>query len=239
MTAAANARPAPSPREGRPRTTQQYVLDELRRAIIRRELRPGEPIRQDALAERLGVSRVPLREALNILQGEGQVLYLPHRGYQVVELSMDDLVEVYHLRRILETEAIRLGLPTMDDEDLAALETHMADVEAAGSRGDVIGMSMANRHLHFLIFDSAGMPRLSRTIRNLWDATDAYRSLYYAGEDNRERVFAEHRAIVAAARRRDVDEVVLLHDEHRGTAVRALTPIVDAAAGMDDGVPAR
>src|SRR5690606_28045233 len=93
-----------SPLSRRPQTTQQYVLDELRRAILNRQLKPGEPIRQDALAEHLGVSRVPLREALKVLQGEGQVLYLPRRGYQVVDLSIGDLVEVYHLRRILETE---------------------------------------------------------------------------------------------------------------------------------------
>lgn len=224
---------APATLARRPQTTQLYVLEELRRAIIRRELRPGEPIRQDALAKQLGVSRVPLREALNVLQGEGQVRYLPHRGYQVAELAMDDLIEVYHLRRLLESEAIRLGVPTMTDDDFHALERHESDVEGAGERGDIVGMSQANRDLHFRIFDSAHMPRLSRMIRNLWDATDAYRALYYAGEANRVQVRGEHRAIIDAARDRDVTALIRLQDEHRSTAVRALTPIVDGTGPAD------
>ncbi|QMU96915.1 GntR family transcriptional regulator [Microbacterium esteraromaticum] len=219
-----------SPLSRRPQTTQQYVLDELRRAIIRRELKPGEPIRQDALADRLGVSRVPLREALKILEGEGQVLYLPRRGYQIVDLSMADLVEVYHLRAILETEAIRLGVPALGDEDLDELEQLQDEIEAAGAVGDVITMSAANRRFHFLVFDLAGMPRLSRMIRNLWETTDAYRSLYYADVDNRAHVRAEHRAIVEAARARDVERFIALQDEHRSTTVRALSVIVDPSS---------
>lgn len=224
-----------SPLSRRPQTTQQYVLDELRRAIINRDLKPGEPIRQDALADRLGVSRVPLREALKILEGEGQVLYLPRRGYQVVELSMDDLIEVYHLRRLLETEAIRLGVPALGEEDLDELERLQEDINAAGAAGDVIAMSAANRRFHFLVFDLAGMPRLSRMIRNLWDTTDAYRSLYYAGVENRDHVREEHRLIVEAARAHDVERFIQLQDDHRSTAVRALSAIVDAERGGEAG----
>ena len=93
----------------RPPTAQEAVLAELRRAIAAGELRPGEQVLQDALAERFGVSRVPLREALKILEGEGQVTYRPHRGYFVAELDLDDLREVYRIRDLLETEAIDVG----------------------------------------------------------------------------------------------------------------------------------
>lgn len=82
----------------RPPTAQEFVLTELRRAIVSGQLRPGAAIRQDTLAESLGVSRVPLREALKILEGEGQVTYRPHRGYFVADLSYDDLREVYRIR---------------------------------------------------------------------------------------------------------------------------------------------
>lgn len=89
----------------RPPTTQEFVLQELRNAIVRGELPPRQPIRQDAIAQRFGVSRVPLREALKILEAEGQVVYRPHRGYSVAELALSDLLEVYRLRQLLESEA--------------------------------------------------------------------------------------------------------------------------------------
>jgi len=86
----------------RPPTAQEAVLAELRRFITTGRLRPGQQIVQDALAVQLGVSRVPLREALKILEGEGQVTYVAHRGYFVTELSLSDLLEVYRIREILE-----------------------------------------------------------------------------------------------------------------------------------------
>jgi DNA-binding GntR family transcriptional regulator len=85
-------------RSVRPPTTQEAVLAELRRMIARGEIRPGAQIVQDALADELGVSRVPLREALKMLEGEGLVTYRPHHGYFVTELSLADLLEVYRIR---------------------------------------------------------------------------------------------------------------------------------------------
>jgi DNA-binding GntR family transcriptional regulator len=84
-----------------PSTTPQHVLDGLREAIIGGDLRPGERVRQEDVAARLGVSVAPVREALRILEQEGQVTYLPRRGYFVTELEYDDLAEIYGLRRLL------------------------------------------------------------------------------------------------------------------------------------------
>ena len=89
-------------------------MAELRLAIASGDLRPGEQVLQDALAERFGVSRVPLREALKILEGEGQVVYRPHRGYFVAELDLDDLREVYRIRDLLESEAVRVAVPQIN-----------------------------------------------------------------------------------------------------------------------------
>lgn len=112
----------------KPSTAQEAVLAQLRRAIVSGELRPGEPIRQSALAERFGVSRVPLREALKILEGEGQVTYRPHRGYVVTELNMDDLLEVYRIRELLEGEAARRAVPRLSETDIATLGFAAAEV---------------------------------------------------------------------------------------------------------------
>ncbi len=210
----------------RPPTTQEFVLDELRRLILTGEMAAGAPIRQDALAERLGVSRVPLREALRTLEGEGQVVYRPHRGYQVADLSLDDLLEVYRIRELLETEATRKAVPLLTDEDIDRLVQAEADIEKAALAGDIVGMAAANRQFHFIVLEASGMPRLTRLVRVLWDATDAYRALYYSSTENRERVHHEHHAIIAAIRTRKSDDVIRLWDEHRNGAVTALREIV-------------
>ncbi|MFI0408218.1 GntR family transcriptional regulator [Actinomadura sp. 3N508] len=209
-------------RPRRPPTAQQFVLEEIRRAITGGELRPGTPIRQDALAAHLGVSRVPLREALKILEGEGLVTYQVHRGYSVVSLSMDDLREVYRIREILEAEAVRRAAGAITGADVDRLEEIQLDVERAGEAGDVAAMAAANRLFHFTLFERSGMPRLVRHIRLLWEATDAYRSLYYGDHENRERVNHEHRTVLAALRDRDAGKAIASLDEHRAHAVAAL-----------------
>ena len=206
----------------RPPTAQQFVLGEVRRAITTGELRPGAAIRQEALAERLEVSRVPLREALKTLEGEGLVTYRAHRGYRVVELSMADLREVYRLRELLEAEAVRAAVPLLDEAVFGRLEAAQAEVEQAAEEGAVAAMAAANRRFHFALFEAAAMPRLVRMIGTLWDSTDAYRSLYYAGDENRRHVVAEHRAALAALRAGDAEGAVRWFDRHRAAAVETL-----------------
>lgn len=209
-------------------TAQDTVLAALRSDILTGVLAPGDQVVQESLAERYGVSRVPLREALKTLESEGQVVYHPHRGYFVAELSVADLMEVYRLRAILEAEAIRAAVPTLSDEDVEALAELVADIDAAAAGGDVIAMTGANRRFHFALFDAAGMPRLSRLLRQLWEATDAYRALYFQAATNRDRVSGEHAEMVRALRARDADLLVRLHDRHRDNSVGAVRAVLEA-----------
>lgn len=208
-------------------TAQDTVLVALRADILDGTLAPGDQVVQESLAERYGVSRVPLREALKALEAEGQVVYHPHRGYFVTELSVADLLEVYRLRELLEAEAIRAAVPTLGDDDVDALADLVADIDDAAAAGDVIAMTEANRRFHFALFDAAGMPRLSRLLRQLWEATDAYRALYFQAGANRDRVAHEHAAMVQALRRRDALAVVELHDRHRANSVEAVRAVLE------------
>lgn len=203
----------------RPPTAQEAALAELRRAIASGVLKPGQPIAQASLAERLGLSRVPVREALKILQGEGQVEYEPHHGYSVTRLDLDDLREAYRIRQLLETEAARISVPRFGPEDVRVLAQAARDVDDAGDAEDYVTMAAANRRFHFLLVEGAQMPRLTHLVRILWDATDVYRSFYYADADNRHRVRAEHAGIVNAVAQGDVEVVVQQLDEHRQHAI--------------------
>lgn len=204
------------------------MLDALRRAITTGSLAPGRPIRQDAIAGELGVSRVPLREALKTLEAEGQVVYRPHRGYAVAELSLDDLLEVYRLRGLLESDAAAVAASRFTAADLAVIGEAALDVERAAEAADLVEMITANRRFHFALLQPCGMPRLLRIVRTLWDATDAYRAVYYNSETNRERVRAEHDAIVRAATEADADRLVTLLDDHRNHAVDSLRGTIGA-----------
>jgi DNA-binding GntR family transcriptional regulator len=219
----------------RPPTAQEAVLAELRRFVATGRLRPGQKIVQDALAVTLGVSRVPLREALKILEGEGQVSYVAHRGYFVTELSLSDLLEVYRIREILEAEAVTVAVPQMTPEDIDRLEEAERDVRQASNEADVIAMTSANRRFHFAIIEACALPKLVWLIRLLWDATEVYRSVYYNEEHNRELVEAEHRALVAAVRAGDVATALLVLTEHREHAIAALRPVLEP---VGDGEPA-
>lgn len=218
----------------RPPTTQEFVLDELRKAIVSRQLRPRQPIRQDTIAHRLGVSRVPLREALKTLEAEGQVVYRPHRGYSVAEMSLSDLLEVYRLRELLETEAAGAAVERFTDTELARITDAQRDVERAAETGDVAGMIAANRRFHFAVLDPCGMPRLLRIVRTLWDATDAYRAVYYNSEANRALVCREHEAIVEAAKQRDAADLAVALTEHRRHAVDTLSETIDEDTAAQD-----
>src|SRR3954447_7631810 len=112
-------------------TAQDVVLASVREAILSGVLEPGARLRQEELADLFGTSRIPVREALRALEYEGLVRSEPHRGFTVTSLDADDVDEVYDLRIVLETHALRLALPLLTDEDLAELEALYADMSEA------------------------------------------------------------------------------------------------------------
>ena len=129
-------------------TAQARAATALRAAILEGELRPGQRVNQEVWAERAGVSMIPVREALRGLAGEGLVTYRPRRGYAVTELDLGELDEVYRLRRLLETEALREGIPLATAADTDALCDAADACLAAGRRGDIAGQLAANRRFH-------------------------------------------------------------------------------------------
>lgn len=212
----------PPHRFARPQTAQQAVLAELRDLIVRGTMPPGTPIVQDALAERFGVSRVPVREALKILEGEGRITYAAHRGYTVTKLEVADLLEVYELRGVLESHVARKAVPLMQDGHLTRMRAAMDAMDAAADAQDMIEIGVQNRLFHFTVFEPSGLNRAIRIIHQLWDTTDPYRSLYFVKPLNRDTVNSEHVEIFDACAAGDADEVVRLHDAHRSHAVADL-----------------
>lgn len=209
-----------------PSTTTQHTLEALRRAIVAGQLRPGSRIGQEEFAGQLGVSIAPVREALRILEQEGQVTYLPRRGYFVTALEMADLEEIYGLRALLERQAARLALAGLDAAGLERIELAAADFVKAVESGDVVAELAANRRFHLAILDSPDQPHTMRLIRQLWDSTEAYRALYYNLAEERHSSVAAHDRILAALRAGDPERLVHELDAHRERALTVLRQVL-------------
>jgi DNA-binding GntR family transcriptional regulator len=207
-------------------TTAESALEWLRRAIVTRRLRPGERVLQEDVAKELGVSIGPVREALRVLEQEGQVTYRARRGYFVTELSVGDLREIYELRRILEERVARAALPTLEQEDFEHIASAAAECAAAAHAGDVARELEANRRFHMALLDGSGLTHTMRVIRLLWDQTEAYRAIYYNSSSERVATVAAHDRIVGALIARDADQLIEELDLHRARALAVLEEIL-------------
>jgi DNA-binding GntR family transcriptional regulator len=196
------------------------VRARLREDLLTRSLLPGQQIVQEALAERYGVSRVPLREALKELEADGLVTHEPHRGYFVTELNAAEMSEVYTIRALLEAEAIRRATPRLSDVDLAHIDELHQAFEDSLDQSDLGSIASANRAFHFAVFDACGLPRLVRLLHTLWDASDAYRSLYFQDPDTHRYICDEHLAHLEALARRDAEGAVETQRLHRERSVQ-------------------
>jgi DNA-binding GntR family transcriptional regulator len=213
-------------RAGGPGTAAQHALEALRRAMVDGELRPGDRVRQEEISEGLGVSIAPVREALATLEQEGQVRYLPRRGYFVAELDLGDLREIYELRQLLETRAAWRALPLLDEDAMERLEMAARDCVDAAAEGDVAAELEANRRFHFAVFDAPDQVHTARLIRLLWDSTETYRAMYYNAPEGRREAIDAHERIVAAVRAGDAEALIAAQDAHRGRALELLTRVL-------------
>lgn len=217
----------------RPPTTQEAVLAELRQMLVSGRLRPGDQIRQEALAADLNVSRVPIREALKTLESEGQITYRPRRGYFVTELSIEDVRELHRLRELLEEEALRVSLPRLTEADCERLRQAQRDLESAFAADDAAGSAAASRRFHFALFEPCGMVRLMRLIRVLWDATEPYRSAYFSLVDA-EEVLGRNQEIIDAIARNDTTAVIQRLAKHREDSIEALQGVLEPGRASGD-----
>ncbi len=213
-----------------PGTAQQHAVDSLRRLIVSGALRPGQRVNQEDVAEQIGLSVAPVREALRVLEQEGQLTYLPRRGYFVTELRIEDLEEIYELRQVLEERAARRALPTLDDDALQRIALAARDCMDAAEAGDVAAELAANRRFHFAVLDSPDQVHAMRLVRLLWDSTEAYRAMYYNSPAERIRSIDAHDRILAAIRAGDADRLVEELDAHRARALEVLRDVLLPAA---------
>ena len=207
-------------------TLTDATADALRGRIVAGAWPAGTPLRQEALAEELGVSRIPLREALRRLEAEGLVVVQPHRGAVVAALPTSDALELFELRALLEADLVRRAVPRLTAADDARLRAAALGFERAVIDGDVAAWGLANRDFHFALYAAAGRPRTLEVVERLHAQTDRLLRLQLALTDGVRRAVREHRAIAAAARARDPRRAAALVRRH----------ILDAGAALAEAL---
>ena len=190
------------------------VADELRRLIASGELLPGQPVRQEHMAEQLGVSRLPVREALRLLSADGLVSHVHNVGYTVTRLGQAEFGQIYPMRRLLESEVVR-DLPRATTAQLTAIAEVNDQVAEAAGKLDLAAMRARNQDFHFAIFRLSPRVLIVAEIERLWNLAAPYHAMYLYSADARRAVLAEHAEILAALRAADNEKLAALLEQHR------------------------
>ena len=177
----------------------------LREAILGGELKPGDRIRQEEVAERLGASRLPVREALRMLEAEGLTEHEAHKGARVPRLTPHEVDVVYQMRERLEPLALTESLPHLTVGEIRELE---AIHERIAADADLREFMVLDRAFHLGSYAGCASEQLSSTVTRLWNSTQPYRRAFMAlgGQQRRWIVDHEHRLILDAIERRDTDD---------------------------------
>jgi DNA-binding GntR family transcriptional regulator len=222
------------------RTMQEIAHETIRDAILSGRHRPGQRLVTDELARELGVSRMPVREALHRLGVAGLVSIAPHRGAVVSELSASECAELYRIRAVLDGLAARLATPTLVKADHARLRTLLQEMHASVQAKDLERLLQINREFHAVIWKAARAPRLQELLENLYDASQRFRNLSILIPGRLDRLTDEHRAIARALARGDAaaaERAAIEH--HEGTARRLLASMDEASEPSAHHTPAR
>ena len=187
---------------------RDVVFNTLRQAILKGELAPGERLMEIQLAEKLGVSRTPIREAIRKLELEGLVLMIPRKGAEVAKISERSL------RDVLEELAIELACQRMSEEDMDELERVQGSFRNAIARGEAMAIAETDEHYHDVIYQGTGNDKLVQMLNNLREQMYRYRLEYIKDEDKRQVLLVEHEHILKALRNRNIAEAKNAAREH-------------------------
>lgn len=193
---------------------RDVVFNTLRQAILKGELAPGERLMEIQLAEKLGVSRTPIREAIRKLELEGLVLMIPRKGAEVAKISEKSLKDVLEVRRSLEELAIELACQRMTETDFQELERVEATFREVVKKGSSMEIAEMDEKYHDVIYDATRNARLVQILNNLREQMYRYRLEYIKDEDKRQILMIEHEKIMKALMGRHVAEAKRAIREH-------------------------
>lgn len=183
------------------------VAERLREQIINGDLHEGEQLRQDAIAKEFQVSRIPVREALLLLEAEGLITTVANRGAVVSALSPEEIEELFDIRAVLECHALHLAIPNLTKDHFAEAEKVLKEYERALDKDTEVGnWGHLNWQFHSALYAPANRPGLMALIKVLNNNCDRYTRLHLLITRNLHRAGKAHRAILAVCKTRNADK---------------------------------
>ncbi len=214
------------------KTTPDLIVEALRKAILRGEYKAGQNLRQEELADRFGVSRIPVREAMRQLEAEGFITIYPNRGAIVTELSALEAQELYEIRLALESTALRLAIPKITTEALRLTEDIL---DKTDRETEANNLGELNWEFHAALYLPACRPRLFGMMHNLHLSVDRYMRFKYTALDYRNKSQTEHHRLLAACREKKIEEAVGLLSEHTEAAGKVLVAYLEQEKLTSEG----
>ena len=199
----------------RPLTIAQTVAAQIREQILKRDIKGGEPLRQEAIAKSFGTSIIPVREALRQLEAEGLVELKSHRGAVATQLTLDKALEWIHLRRLIETDLIGQAIDKITDADLDKAREILGRFDSAmNQRTEIDHWSDYNWELHSALYAPANKPETMKVLASLHKKCDRYIRLQLLGGDHIARAEKEHDELIELCRKRDKRGAKALMHQH-------------------------
>ena len=202
---------------------RDVVFNTLRQAILRGELKPGERLMEIQLANKLGVSRTPIREAIRKLELEGLVLMIPRKGAEVAEITEKSLKDVLEIRRALEDLAVRLACEKITKEELKELKKAGDEFKKVLKSQDITEVAEADVRFHDVIYMATDNPKLIQLLNNFREQMYRYRVEYLKIDEVRPQLLAEHDEIIkyiTEGNQEEASNVVCRHIENQALTVQ-------------------
>lgn len=194
-------------------TVAESCRSKIANMILMGEILPGQKLHQSWIAQQFNVSRIPVREALSALEAEGIVTGKANTGYTVNRFEVSELVEIYLMRRLLETELLRATDPA--DIDLELIESLNKELCNTSFELERERFDELNWQFHWAIFDVSPLHIVRDEIRRLWNRTRFYRSFAWRDQEASRRICSDHERIIEAVRAQDIDLLIAESDSHR------------------------
>lgn len=201
---------------------RDVVFNTLRQAILKGELKPGERLMEIQLAQKLGVSRTPVREAIRKLELEGLVLMIPRKGAEVAEITAQDLEDVLEVRSALEELAVRDACEHITEEQLCDLAKAAEEFQRCLGEPDIVASVHADMHFHEIIYGATNNRRLLQILNNLREQMYRYRMEYLKDKRTHQTLLDEHEAIREALKNHDKEkagEAIHIHIENQKESI--------------------